>query len=111
MTEQFHSQVIVISLIRSPFSSRKRRQKSHIPGPLITAPRIIFFPLLSVKRVDVQLSTTMSLSPESIRTSLPFNHHMDAELHPAAILTFLVSSGQLMMVTSQKSTPFCGLFT
>ena len=80
--------------IGDPFSSKKRTQKLHIPGPLITAPRMMFFPLLRVKREEVALSTIISLSPESIRASLPFNHHMLPELHPAASLTFFISSGQ-----------------
>src|SRR6478736_2295434 len=93
-----------------PFSSKKRTQKFAIPGQFITEPRIMFFPFLSVKREEVALSAIKSLSPESIIVSWPFNHHMLPELHPAAILTFFISSGQLMTVTSQKSTPYGGLF-
>src|SRR5665213_1369723 len=45
-----YSKFIVMSLIGAPFSSIKRTQKSLKPGPLITAPRITFLPLLSVSR-------------------------------------------------------------
>src|SRR6478609_770397 len=71
---------------------------------------MMFFPFLSVKREDVTLSTIISLSPESISTSWPFNHHMLPELHPAAILIFFISTGQSMTVTSQTSMPYRGWF-
>ena len=37
-------------LTGSPFSSIKRTQKSLRPGLLITAPRMMFLPLFSVRR-------------------------------------------------------------
>src|SRR5690348_974602 len=97
---------MVIFLTGFPFSSRKRTQKSLIPGPLITAPLIIFFPLLSVKRLETQSSITMRRSPERITASFPFSHHMDAELEPTAILTLLISAGLLTTVTAQNRTPY-----
>ncbi len=92
-----------------PLSSKKRTQKFPIPGPLITAPRITFLPFFSVTRLEVTFSAIISLSPESVSTSCPFNHHMLAELAPALILTFSMSSGQSITVTTQTSMPYRGL--
>ena len=93
-------------LTGAPFSSRRRIQKSLIPGPLITAPRIIFFPFFKVSRLDRQSSFTIRRSPDKMTTSSPFSHHMEAEFEPTDILTFGMSSGQLITVTAQNSTPY-----
>src|SRR5574344_1995069 len=89
-----------------PFSSKKRRQKSLIPGPLITAPLTMFFPCFRVRRPETQSSATIRLSPERITASSPLSHHIDAEFEPTAILTFFISVGALITVTAQKITPY-----
>ena len=89
----------------SPFSSRKRAQKSLMPGPFITATRSMFLPFLRVRRLDAQSSWTIRLSPDISSTSSPLSHHMEAELDPAESLTFSMSRSQFITHTPQKSTP------
>ena len=59
-----------------------------------------------VSRLDRQSSFTIRRSPDKMTTSSPFSHHMEAEFEPTDILTFGMSSGQLITVTAQNSTPY-----